>query len=156
VVLVHGAFADGSGWEAVAQIIEKDDYRVSVAQPPETSYADDVNYARAAIDARGGPVVLVGHSYGGSIISEAAMIRIILSTTLTIALATSATSASAGAWEAVSLAASTNCGEVRQLRFTGSVCISGKTATERAYLGEFLTAVANARPRCIKRQMSLR
>jgi len=71
VVLVHGAFADGSGWEAVAKILEKDGYRVSVAQPPETSYADDVKYARAAIDAMGGPVVLVGHSYGGSIISEA-------------------------------------------------------------------------------------
>src|SRR5271169_2437815 len=71
VVLVHGAFADGSGWEAVAKILEKDGYRVSVAQPPETSYADDVKYTRAAIDAMGGPVVLVGHSYGGSIITEA-------------------------------------------------------------------------------------
>ena len=71
VVLVHGAFADGSGWEAVAQILEKDGYRVSVAQPPETSYADDQKYTKAAIDAMGGPVVLVGHSYGGSIISEA-------------------------------------------------------------------------------------
>jgi len=71
VVLVHGAFADGSGWEAVAKILEKDGYTVSVAQPPETSYADDVKYTKAAIDAVGGPVVLVGHSYGGSIISEA-------------------------------------------------------------------------------------
>src|SRR5260370_2250518 len=71
VVLVHGAFADGSGWEAVAKILEKDGYRVSVAQPPETSYADDQKYTKAAIDAMGGPVVLVGHSYGGSIISEA-------------------------------------------------------------------------------------
>jgi pimeloyl-ACP methyl ester carboxylesterase len=71
VVLVHGAFADGSGWEAVAKILEKDGYTVSVAQPPETSYADDVKYTKAAIDAMGGPVVLVGHSYGGSIISEA-------------------------------------------------------------------------------------
>jgi pimeloyl-ACP methyl ester carboxylesterase len=71
VVLVHGAFADGSGWEAVAKILEKDGYTVSVAQPPETSYADDQKYTRAAIDAMGGPVVLVGHSYGGSIISEA-------------------------------------------------------------------------------------
>jgi hypothetical protein len=52
--------------------------------------------------------------------------------------------------------ASTNCGKVRQLRFTGSVRIGGKTATERACLVEFLTAVANARPRCINRQMSLR
>ncbi len=71
VVLVHGAFADGSGWEAVAKILEKDGYKVSVAQPPETSYADDQKYTRAAIDAMGGPVVLVGHSYGGSIITEA-------------------------------------------------------------------------------------
>jgi pimeloyl-ACP methyl ester carboxylesterase len=71
VVLVHGAFADGSGWEAVAKILEKDGYAVSVAQPPETSYAEDIKYARAAIDAMGGPVVLVGHSYGGSIITEA-------------------------------------------------------------------------------------
>jgi pimeloyl-ACP methyl ester carboxylesterase len=71
VVLVHGAFADGSGWEAVAKILEQDGYTVSVAQPPETSYADDVKYARAAVDAMDGPVVLVGHSYGGSIITEA-------------------------------------------------------------------------------------
>jgi pimeloyl-ACP methyl ester carboxylesterase len=71
VVLVHGAFADGSGWEAVAKILEQDGYTVSVAQPPETSYADDQKYTKAAIDAMGGPVVLVGHSYGGSIISEA-------------------------------------------------------------------------------------
>src|SRR5260221_1922080 len=71
VVLVHGAFADGSGWEAVAKILEKDGYTVSVAQPPETSYADDQEYAKAAIDAMGGPVVMVGHSYGGSIIGEA-------------------------------------------------------------------------------------
>jgi pimeloyl-ACP methyl ester carboxylesterase len=71
VVLVHGAFADGSGWEAVAKILERDGYTVSVAQPPETSYADDQKYTKAAIDAMGGPVVLVGHSYGGSIITEA-------------------------------------------------------------------------------------
>ncbi len=71
VVLVHGAFADGSGWEAVASILMKDGYRVSVAQPPETSYADDQKCTKAAIEAMGGPVVLVGHSYGGSIITEA-------------------------------------------------------------------------------------
>ena len=71
VVLVHGAFADGSGWEAVANILKNDGYKVSVAQPPETSYADDQKYTKAAIDAMGGPVVLVGHSYGGSIITEA-------------------------------------------------------------------------------------
>src|ERR1700734_2837702 len=71
VVLVHGAFADGSGWEAVAKILEKDGYTVSVAQPPETSCADDQKYPKGAIDAMDGPVVLVGHSYGGSIITEA-------------------------------------------------------------------------------------
>src|SRR5260221_842149 len=65
VVLVHGAFADGSGWEAVAKILEKDGYAVSVAQPPETSYAEDIKYTKAAIDAMDGPVVVVGHSYGG-------------------------------------------------------------------------------------------
>ncbi len=71
VVLVHGAFADGSGWEAVATILTRDGYKVSVVQPPETSYAEDQKYTKAAIDAMGGPVVLVGHSYGGSIITEA-------------------------------------------------------------------------------------
>jgi len=71
VVLVHGAFADGSGWDAVAKILEKDGYKVSVPQEPETSYADDQKYTKAAIDAMGGPVVLVGHSYGGSVITEA-------------------------------------------------------------------------------------
>src|SRR6202050_803256 len=71
VVLVHGAFADGSGWEAVANILKYDGYKVSVAQPPETSYAEDQKYTKAAIDAMGGTVVLVGHSYGGSVITEA-------------------------------------------------------------------------------------
>src|SRR5258708_3915561 len=70
VVLVHGAFADGSGWEAVAKILEKDGYTVSVAQPPETSYAEDVKYAKAAVDAMGGPVVIVGHSYGGRLLTH--------------------------------------------------------------------------------------
>jgi pimeloyl-ACP methyl ester carboxylesterase len=71
VVLVHGAFADGSGWEAVANILKNDGYKVSVVQHPETSYAEDQKYTKAAIDAMGGPVVLVGHSYGGSVITEA-------------------------------------------------------------------------------------
>jgi pimeloyl-ACP methyl ester carboxylesterase len=71
VVLVHGAFADGSGWDAVAKILEKDGYKVSVPQEPETPYAEDQKYAKAAIDAMGGPVVLVGHSYDGSVITEA-------------------------------------------------------------------------------------
>ena len=71
VVLVHGAFADGSGWMAVAKILEKDGFKVSVAQPPETSLEDDVAATNRAIDAMGGPVVLVGHSYGGIIITNA-------------------------------------------------------------------------------------
>ena len=71
VVLVHGAFADGSGWEPVATLLMKGGYKVSVVQHPETSYADDQKYTKAAIDAMGGPVVLVGHSYGGSVITEA-------------------------------------------------------------------------------------
>jgi pimeloyl-ACP methyl ester carboxylesterase len=71
VVLVHGAFADGSGWEAVADILKKDGYTVSVVQHPETSYADDLRYTKAVIDNQTGPVVLVGHSYGGSVITEA-------------------------------------------------------------------------------------
>src|ERR1700685_3979133 len=71
VVLVHGAFADGSGWEAVAKILMADGYKVSVVQHPETSYAEDQKYTKAAIDAMDGPVVLVGHSYGGSVITEA-------------------------------------------------------------------------------------
>ena len=71
VVLVHGAFADGSGWDAVANILRKDGYKVSVVQHPETSYADDQKYTKAAIDAMDGQVVLVGHSYGGSVITEA-------------------------------------------------------------------------------------
>ena len=71
VVLVHGAFADGSGWEPVYSILKNEGYTVSVAQPPETSYADDQKHTKAVIDAMGGPVVLVGHSYGGSIITEA-------------------------------------------------------------------------------------
>ena len=71
VVLVHGAFADGSGWEDVANILTKNGYTVAVVQHPETSYADDVKYAKAVIDRQSGPVVLVGHSYGGAVISEA-------------------------------------------------------------------------------------
>ena len=71
VVLVHGAFADGSGWEAVFNILTKDGYAVSVVQEPETSFAEDVKFAKAMIDRQSGPVVLVGHSYGGAVITEA-------------------------------------------------------------------------------------
>jgi len=71
ILLVHGAFADGSGWLEVAKLLEKDGYTVSVLQEPETSYAEDQKYAKAALDAMDGPVVIVGHSYGGSVITEA-------------------------------------------------------------------------------------
>src|SRR3974390_2337698 len=71
VVLVHGAFADGSGWESVAEILRRDGYTVSVVQHPETSYAEDVKFTRAVIDPQSGPVVVVGHSYGGAVITEA-------------------------------------------------------------------------------------
>jgi pimeloyl-ACP methyl ester carboxylesterase len=71
VVLVHGAFADGSGWEAVFNILTHDGYAVAVVQQPETSFAEDVKFANAMIDRQSGPVVLVGHSYGGAVITEA-------------------------------------------------------------------------------------
>ncbi|KQM99302.1 hydrolase [Sphingobium sp. Leaf26] len=71
VVLVHGAFADGSGWQPVAEILEKDGYTVSIVQEPETSLADDVTATNRILDRVQGRAVLVGHSYGGAIITEA-------------------------------------------------------------------------------------
>src|SRR5580692_8261408 len=71
VVLVHGAFADGSGWRRVADILGKDGYTVSVVQEPLTSFADDVAATRRVLDLQQGPTVLVGHSYGGMVITEA-------------------------------------------------------------------------------------
>lgn len=71
VVLVHGAFADGSGWEPVAALLMRKGYNVSIVQEPETSFADDVKATQRVIDMQTGPVVLVGHSYGGAIITEA-------------------------------------------------------------------------------------
>ena len=71
VVLVHGGFVDGSGWQGVYEQLKKDGYRVSVVQNPTLSLADDVAVTRRAIDAAGGPVILVGHSYGGAVITEA-------------------------------------------------------------------------------------
>jgi pimeloyl-ACP methyl ester carboxylesterase len=71
IVLVHGAFADGSGWAAVSAILEKDGYKTFIVQPPETSLEDDVAATNRVLDALDGPAVLVGHSYGGVIITEA-------------------------------------------------------------------------------------
>lgn len=71
IVLVHGAFADGSGWRSVADILGKDGYTVSVVQEPLTSLADDVAATRRVLDLQQGPTVLVGHSYGGVVVTEA-------------------------------------------------------------------------------------
>ena len=72
VILVHGAFADGSGWGDVIPNLEKEGYNVIAVQNPLTSYADDVATTRRVIDAQSGSVVLVGHSYGGAVITGAA------------------------------------------------------------------------------------
>ena len=71
VVLVHGGFVDGSGWEAVYQSLRKDGHAVSIVQNPTTSLSDDVRVTKQVIAAQKGPVVLVGHSYGGVVITEA-------------------------------------------------------------------------------------
>jgi pimeloyl-ACP methyl ester carboxylesterase len=71
IVLVHGGFVDGSGWEGVSGLLKKDGYAVTVVQNPTLSLADDVAVTRRAIAAAKGPVLLVGHSYGGVVITEA-------------------------------------------------------------------------------------
>lgn len=71
VVLVHGGFVDGSGWEDVYKILKNDGYNVSVVQNPTISLTGDVAATRAVLDAQDGPAVLVGHSYGGIVITEA-------------------------------------------------------------------------------------
>jgi pimeloyl-ACP methyl ester carboxylesterase len=71
IVLVHGAFADGSGWKPVADILTKDGYKVSVVQHPMTSLEDDVAATQRILDRQDGPAILVAHSYGGAIITEA-------------------------------------------------------------------------------------
>src|SRR5436309_13008570 len=71
VVLVHGGFVDGSGWEGVYKILRKDRYNVSIVQNPTLSLADDVAVTKRVIAAQNGPVILVGHSYGGAVITEA-------------------------------------------------------------------------------------
>jgi len=71
IVLVHGGFVDGSGWEDVHRILRKDGYAVSIVQNPTKSLADDVDFTRRVIDAQDKPVILVGHSYGGVVVTEA-------------------------------------------------------------------------------------
>jgi pimeloyl-ACP methyl ester carboxylesterase len=71
IVLVHGGFVDGSGWEDVYQTLKKDGYNVAIVQNPTISLADDVAATKRVIHAQNGPVILVGHSYGGVVITEA-------------------------------------------------------------------------------------
>ena len=71
IVLVHGGFVDGAGWEGVYNSLKKDGYDVAIVQNPTTSLADDVAATRLTISQVQGPVVLVGHSYGGAVITEA-------------------------------------------------------------------------------------
>jgi pimeloyl-ACP methyl ester carboxylesterase len=71
VVLVHGAFVDGSGWEKVYGLLKERGFNVSIVQHPTTSLADDVAATKRVLDEQDGPTILVGHSYGGVVISEA-------------------------------------------------------------------------------------
>jgi len=71
VVLVHGGFVDGSGWKGVYDALTKKGYKVTIVQNPTTSLADDVAFTKRAIAQQDGPVILVGHSYGGVVVSEA-------------------------------------------------------------------------------------
>jgi pimeloyl-ACP methyl ester carboxylesterase len=71
IVLVHGGFVDGSGWEGVYKILRKDGYTVSIVQNPTILLADDVAATKRIVAAQNGPVILVGHSYGGAVITEA-------------------------------------------------------------------------------------
>jgi pimeloyl-ACP methyl ester carboxylesterase len=73
VVLVHGGFVDGSGWQGVYDALTADGYRVAIAQNPTLSLEDDAAVTRRVIDDLDGPVVLVGHSYGGAVITEAGL-----------------------------------------------------------------------------------
>src|SRR5215469_13200333 len=72
IVLVHGAWADGSGWKGVYDILVKDGYNVSIVQEPETSFKEDVAATKRMIAQQDGPCVVVAHSYGGAVITEAA------------------------------------------------------------------------------------
>jgi len=71
IVLVHGGFVDGSGWESVYSLLKKDGYNVAIVQNPTISLAGDVAATKLVINEQDGPVILVGHSYGGAVITEA-------------------------------------------------------------------------------------
>ena len=71
IVLVHGAWVDGSGWKGAYEILVKDGYNVTIVQLPLTSFSDDVAATRRILAQQDGPCILVGHSYGGSVITEA-------------------------------------------------------------------------------------
>ena len=71
VILVHGGFVDGSGWESVYKILKKDGYSVAIVQNPTLSLSDDVEVTKRVLAQQKGPVILVGHSYGGVVITEA-------------------------------------------------------------------------------------
>src|SRR4029077_12682795 len=71
IVLVHGAWVDASGWKPVYDILRMDGFNVTMVQEPETSFPDDVAATKRVLDLQDGPTLLVGHSYGGSIITEA-------------------------------------------------------------------------------------
>jgi pimeloyl-ACP methyl ester carboxylesterase len=71
IVLVHGGFVDGAGWESVYKILKKDGYNVSIVQNPTISLKDDVAVTKRVLAAQNGPAILVGHSYGGAVITEA-------------------------------------------------------------------------------------
>jgi len=71
IVLIHGGFVDGSGWEGVYRALKKRDHKVSIVQNPTVSLAGDVAATKLVLDAQDGPVVLVGHSYGGVVVTEA-------------------------------------------------------------------------------------
>src|SRR6266550_1989435 len=79
IVLVHGAWADGSGWKGVHDILVKDDYKVSIVQEPETSFKEDVAATKRVLALQDGPCILVAHSYGGAVITEAGMDPLVVS-----------------------------------------------------------------------------
>jgi pimeloyl-ACP methyl ester carboxylesterase len=71
IVLVHGGFVDGAGWEGVYKALKADGYNVSIVQNPTISLEDDVAVTKRVLAAQDGPAILVGHSYGGAVITEA-------------------------------------------------------------------------------------